>query len=768
MEAPARREPADIPAETQLQRENERLRAELAAANRLKHAVLQRCDTLRKQLGSARLAASAPYSAPPTKATEACASASHLSEETPRKRRRPASPGRGVTPAPASPEPLTSAKSQSISSPAPAIVAPVATPSQPPLPPRAPPLSAPSQMRGRSVWEGSAAATLMTPPRGHTPFVFTGGKQVQRDKHTEDANGAQHAESTEKEEDEEEEQQEEKESEPEHTEEEEGDESDKEEQQNDCKSDNKDEDHGDDATVTMAKLIATLQGLIRTASPRQKQQQRQRSPPVQKHSSKDCSRAWCAVSPDTSGVEPTDESEQVLLPETRHAVRCQLERWRRKYSQQDPRDARAKLKPSRRSQVKRQPAAISRKNSMGQRQHIDQDPESDTMQNSDDKQETPDQGREHQSEHALKQVSKQKVQQRGGEKQAVEQQREMERNEVQDSPQVEFKKDQVRQLQEKLKMVSVGPERITALSARVGELVKLKMSERLEAQLQEHGAQPSSEHTVCNGPDSCTAADSPERTQSTEFVTPRSSPHASPQRRHRSPSSAPKAQKTSSAVSRARLVRSSEKQPRSTAAACSPLIGRTGLSRSQKPPLSGSCVSLSPGTANAAHALHMPSVAPRIATRAGRAAYDRSPLRNRLPRDVTPVATAQANPCPVFGSKVGDAFVAGADATPESPGARAAAGGGIGSSQHIPRRRLAAINVYDSKTLGVLKRSPGDASCKVEASSSQKEVVRNARKGEPDDALKNKATHTDRSARQLGLLRKAGKAAAALMADVEK
>ena len=173
MEAPARREPADIPAETQLQRENERLRAELAAANRLKHAVLQRCDTLRKQLGSARLAASAPYSAPPTKATEACASASHLSEETPRKRRRPASPGRGVTPAPASPEPLTSAKSQSISSPAPAIVAPVATPSQPPLPPRAPPLSAPSQMRGRSVWEGSAAATLMTPPRGHTPFTFT-------------------------------------------------------------------------------------------------------------------------------------------------------------------------------------------------------------------------------------------------------------------------------------------------------------------------------------------------------------------------------------------------------------------------------------------------------------------------------------------------------------------------------------------------------------------------------------------------------------------
>ena len=70
--------------------------------------------------------------------------------------------------------------------------------------------------------------------------------------------------------------------------------------------------------------------------------------------------------------------------------------------------------------------------------------------------------------------------------------------------------------------------------------------------------------------------------------------------------------------------------------------------------------------------------------------------------------------------------------------------------------------------MGVLKRSPGDASCKVEASSSQKEVVRNARKGEPDDALKNKATHTDRSARQLGLLRKAGKAAAALMADVEK
>ena len=162
----------------------------------------------------------------------------------------------------------------------------------------------------------------------------------------------------------------------------------------------------------------------------------------------------------------------------------------------------------------------------------------------------------------------------------------------------------------------------------------------------------------------------------------------------------------------------------------------------------------------------MPSVVPRIATRAGRAAYNRSPLRNRLPRDTIPVATGQERACPIFGSRLGDAFVAGADATPESPGMRAAAGAGVGSSHCIPRRRLvAAIHVNDGNTRSIHKKSPGLASRKIDSMSSPK---RNARKIEPGDSLTHDVANVDHSACQLGLLRKAGKAAAALMADVEE
>ena len=43
-----------------------------------------------------------------------------------------------------------------------------------------------------SVREGTTTAILMTPPRGHKPFVFTGGKQV-TDKRNEEVNAAEHA-----------------------------------------------------------------------------------------------------------------------------------------------------------------------------------------------------------------------------------------------------------------------------------------------------------------------------------------------------------------------------------------------------------------------------------------------------------------------------------------------------------------------------------------------------------------------------------------------
>ena len=172
---------------------------------------------------------------------------------------------------------------------------------------------------------------------------------------------------------------------------------------------------------------------------------------------------------------------------------------------------------------------------------------------------------------------------------------------------------QLRQLQEKLKAVTSRPTRMSAIST-CWELVKLRMTERLQEQAQEHDAHSSSEH-MANSSDCGAAADNLERFQPNDFVTPRSSPCASPRRKYHSPSSAPQAQKSSPAVPHTRLVNSGEKQLRCTAATRSPLFGCAGLSCSQKPPLSGG-FSLSPGTANAAHALHMPSVVPRSATRA--------------------------------------------------------------------------------------------------------------------------------------------------------